>query len=71
MPKEQLHVDDKTLAVFVHKGYEVTNILGKGAFGHVYRAIRMDTGEPAAVKVSDFTHDFQIVTNVNEIYCLR
>lgn len=35
--------------------YTVTNKIGKGAFGEIFRAINRDTGEEVAIKMEEVT----------------
>lgn len=45
----------KIRAVIEHKGYKVENKLGQGAFGVVFKAVRVADGVPAAIKVINLT----------------
>lgn len=53
--KERIELDPKTAAVFQKKGYEVTEKIGEGAFGKVYKARSTKDGMMTAVKVMDTT----------------
>ena len=53
MPKELIELDDRTAAVFERKGYDVTQKLAQGAFGQVYKAKKVKTGQLSAVKVME------------------
>ena len=44
-------IDEKTLAVFMKKGYEILHPLGHGNFGMVYKGTAVRTGESVACKV--------------------
>lgn len=45
----------KTQAVIRHKGYKVENKLGQGAYGVVFKATNVRTGQLSAVKVIELT----------------
>jgi testis-specific serine kinase len=51
MTELSLSFDPKTLAVIEHKGYQLQNKLGAGAFGQVFKAYNKNTNQLAAVKV--------------------
>lgn len=51
--KEGIELDEKTKAVFERKGYRVTDKISEGAFGKVYKAKLISSGELSAVKVMD------------------
>ena len=50
IPEEE-KIDEKTLAVFTKKGYEILHPLGEGNFGMVYKGTAVRNGEPVACKV--------------------
>ena len=52
-PKERVHLDQKTKAVFDRKGYEVLDKISQGASGKVYKARKTRVGSMTAVKVMD------------------
>lgn len=53
---DQLPVfDAKTQALFDHKGYQILNKLGAGAYGQVYKALNTQTNMFLAVKIMDLS----------------
>ena len=63
-PGEKIELDSKTAAVFQRKNYKVMTMLAEGAFGKVYKAMKLDDQVLSAVKVMDISRMSDIVLNV-------
>jgi serine/threonine protein kinase len=64
--KQEISIDPKTEAVSKRKGYKITELLSVGAFGQVYKAVKIGTDQLYAVKVIDLD---KVTQKFKEKFC--